>query len=62
MDYPKVVEEFKKAMKDAERNLRVENFDADHAFANPSDPSFNKTATDTAHKSAIQFFRKNLIR
>jgi carboxymethylenebutenolidase len=57
---PAVVETFQKNMKEANKKLTVINFDADHAFANPSNPKYNKTAAADAHKEALAFLQKNL--
>lgn len=50
-----VVNTFKSNMKKAGKKLTVYNYDADHAFANPSNPGFNKTATDDAFGKASAF-------
>jgi carboxymethylenebutenolidase len=39
---PAVVEEFQKNMNKAKKKLTVKIYDADHAFANPSNPKFDK--------------------
>ena len=39
---PSVVSAFEKNMQAAGKHLTVKNYDADHAFANPSNPKFNK--------------------
>ncbi|MGB2870176.1 MAG: dienelactone hydrolase family protein, partial [Bacteroidota bacterium] len=59
---PAVVAEFKKNMKQAGKSLTVKSYDADHAFANPSNPQFDKPATQDAHKRALAFFKKNLLK
>lgn len=56
----KVVSGFETAMKSAGRSLRTHSFDAVHAFANPSNPKFDKVAATTAHAEALAFFRANL--
>ncbi|HTA61258.1 MAG TPA: dienelactone hydrolase family protein [Bacteroidia bacterium] len=40
--------------------LRVKKYDADHAFANPSNPKYSKEFADDAMKNSIAFIRKNL--
>lgn len=50
-----VVNTFKSNMKKAGKKLTVHNYDADHAFANPSNPGFNKTATEEAFEKASAF-------
>ncbi len=58
---PKVVADFQGAMKKAKKQLVVKSFDAEHAFANPSNPKHDAKAAAEAHKSALAFFRKNLM-
>lgn len=43
-----VVEEFEQNMRAAERTLTVHAFDADHAFANPSNPRYDAKAAEEA--------------
>jgi carboxymethylenebutenolidase len=57
---PTVVATFQRDMKAAGKTLTVVNFDADHAFANPSNPKYDKTAAADAHKEAMDFLRKNM--
>lgn len=57
---PKVVSDYKDAMKQALKKLTLYTYDADHAFANPSNPGHDKTATDDAHRHTISFFKKEL--
>jgi carboxymethylenebutenolidase len=35
------------------------NYNADHAFANPSNPKYNKEYAEDAHKKAVDFIKKN---
>lgn len=55
-----VVSDFKTAMAKAGRSLQVEEYDADHAFANPSNARYNKVAGDDAWAKSLDFFKKNL--
>ena len=55
---PKVVSDFEAAMKKAKKKLTVHSYDADHAFANPSNPGFDKKATEDAMKHTEIFLRK----
>jgi len=52
---PEVVNTFEENMEKSEQSLKVMNFDADHAFANPSNPGYNKKAAEKAFKEAIAF-------
>jgi carboxymethylenebutenolidase len=55
----KVVDDFQKNMKEAGKKLTVLTYDADHAFANPSNPKYNKTAAGDAHKEVLSFLKEN---
>lgn len=57
---PEVVSKFEKAMKDAGKKLTVKNFDADHAFANPSNPRFDEKNASEARKLVLQFLRSRI--
>lgn len=47
-------------MKEAKKSLEVKPYDADHAFANPSNPKFNKEASEDAFKRSTEFIKKHL--
>jgi carboxymethylenebutenolidase len=55
----KVVETFKNDMKASGKKLTVLTYDADHAFANPSNPKYNSTAAADAHKEVLAFLKLN---
>jgi carboxymethylenebutenolidase len=57
---PAVAAEFEKTMKTLSKPITVKIYDADHAFANPSNPKYDKTASDDAHQLTIAFFKKQL--
>lgn len=57
---PQVVGEFEKNMKSAKKKLTVMNFDAVHAFANPSNPNHDKEKTAQANVAAVAFLRSAL--
>ena len=57
---PQVVEEFKMNMEKADKELEVKMYDAKHAFANPSNPAFNKSAAENAYKLSIAFLKDEL--
>lgn len=44
-------------MRDAGRELQLHVFDADHAFANPSNPRYDTEVTARAFALVIDFFR-----
>lgn len=55
-----VVKTFEANMKTAQKSLIVKSYNADHAFANPSNPKFNKEFAEDAFINAINFFKTNL--
>lgn len=50
-----VVTEFENNMKAANKKLVVHNFDAEHAFANPSNPNFDAENTEKANEIVIKY-------
>lgn len=59
---PEVYGNLEKNILGAGKSIIVKSFDADHAFANPSNSSFDETATKEAKRLTLDFFRKNLIK
>ncbi len=57
---PAIVAEFEANMKLAGKGIQVKSFDAEHAFANPSNPAFDKVATEEAWNMAINYFKARL--
>jgi carboxymethylenebutenolidase len=57
---PKVVAEFEANMKLAGKGIQTKIFDAEHAFANPSNPAYDKAATEEAWNMAINYFKARL--
>ncbi len=55
-----IVEEFAENMKNANQKLEYKIFDAAHAFANPSNPKFDKVAAGEAYGMAINYLKKKL--
>lgn len=55
-----VVTKFQATMQRAHKDLKVKSYDADHAFANPSNPKYNKEYAEDAFKSSIGFIKKHL--
>jgi len=47
-------------MKTADKNLEVHQYDADHAFANPSNPHYDKEATADAYTRTIAFIKQRI--
>ena len=56
----KVVAKFKDDMKAAGKTLYLHQYDADHAFANPSNPAYNSAATTDAYTNSITFLKARL--
>ncbi len=54
----KVVSDFEALCKATGKKLTVHWFDADHAFANPSNPKYNAEAARQATKLTLDFLRK----
>lgn len=57
---PTVVKTFEENMKKAGKHIKTTSYDAVHAFANPSNPKYNKTAADDAHTKAITYLKERL--
>lgn len=57
---PAVVAEFDANMKTAGKKLTYKNFDADHGFANPSNPIYNQAATEEAWQMATTYLKSKL--
>jgi carboxymethylenebutenolidase len=53
-----VVNEFKNNMKAAAKKIEVLNYDAPHAFANPSNPGYHQAYTEDAMKKVIKYLQK----
>lgn len=51
---------FEAAMKTAGKSVRTEAYDADHAFANPSNPKHDKAMTADANAKAVAFLKEHL--
>jgi len=57
---PAVVNKFEEDMAAVGKKLTTNKYDAGHGFANPSNPSFNKVATEDAHLKTIAFLKARL--
>jgi len=57
---PKVVAKFDSSMKVAGKKLYLHQYDADHGFANPSNPIYNSEATKDAYANTIAFLKPRL--
>ncbi|MFN6374015.1 MAG: dienelactone hydrolase family protein [Chitinophagia bacterium] len=54
---PAMVSDFEKNMETAGKKLTTHKYEAGHGFANPSNPSFNKEATEDSYTKAIAFLK-----
>jgi carboxymethylenebutenolidase len=57
---PDVVKKFEANMQAAGKKVTVKSYEADHAFANPSNPIYDKAATEDAYKRTLEFFKARL--
>ncbi len=57
---PGVVDTFRQNMEAAGKNVKVYEYDANHAFANPSNPVFDKAARDDAYAKEIAFLKERI--
>lgn len=57
-----MVTKFEANMKTVNKSVEVKSYNADHAFANPSNPKYSKDFADDAFNSAMGFIKVNLIK
>ena len=57
---PEMVDQFLQTATKANVKIYVNRYEANHGFANPSNPSFNKEAKEDAHKKMIAFIRERM--
>jgi carboxymethylenebutenolidase len=57
---PKVVATFEENMKAAGKKLEVHQYEADHGFANPSNPIYDSAATKDAYERTLAFLKPRL--
>jgi len=57
---PKIVSKFADDMKAAGKKLDYKEYDADHGFANPSNPIYNSPATTDAYARTLAFLKPRL--
>lgn len=56
----KIVAQFKENMEKADKKLYLHQFDADHGFANPSNPIYNSEATKEAYGYTLAYLKLRL--
>lgn len=59
---PEVYGNLEKNLKAAGKNVTIKSYDADHAFANPSNAKFDEKATKDAKELTLKFFKDNLMK
>lgn len=59
---PEVYGNLEKNLKSAGKKVTIKSFNADHAFANPSNAKFDKKATLEAKELTLEFFKENLMK
>ncbi len=57
---PVKVNEFEATMKSLGKNIAINRYDAGHGFANPSNPVYDKAATEDAHTKTIAFLKAHM--
>jgi len=59
---PEVYGNLEKNLKSAGKKVMIKSFNADHAFANPSNSKFDEAAANEAKQLTIKFFKENLMK
>jgi carboxymethylenebutenolidase len=57
---PKVANDFKSLAEATGKSIEIRQFEADHAFANPSNPAYNESAAQEANALALAFLKENM--
>ncbi|UII28089.1 dienelactone hydrolase family protein [Fulvivirga maritima] len=57
---PEIVNTFEEDMKSASKSIEIHFYDAVHAFANPSNPDYDKKAAEDAYHKSIGFLKRVL--
>lgn len=58
---PSVVAEFEKNLQTLQKKYTIQSFDAEHAFANPSNPHYDVEAAQKAYQLSIDFLKRKLL-
>lgn len=59
---PEVYGNLEKNLKAAGKKVTIKSFNAEHAFANPSNSNFDEKATKEAKELTLKFFKENLMK
>jgi carboxymethylenebutenolidase len=57
---PEMVTKFEADMVTAGKKLATNKYEAGHGFANPSNPAYNKEATEDAYKKVFAFYKEKM--
>ena len=57
---PKVVKEFEQQMKEADKDIEVHMYEADHGFANPSGSRYDEDAAKDAYDKTLAFLKERM--
>lgn len=57
---PKVANDFKSLAEATGKSIEIHLFDADHAFANPSNPAYKENAAQQANALALKFLKEQI--
>lgn len=57
---PEMVTKFEADMVTAGKKLTANKYEAGHGFANPSNPAYNKEATEDAYKKVFAFYKEKM--
>jgi carboxymethylenebutenolidase len=57
---PEIVKQFEGNMRDAGKQVAIHNYDSYHAFANPSNPRYNKEYAADAHAKALAYLKDRM--
>lgn len=57
---PDVVKTFQDNIDKAGKKLTVKSYNADHAFANPSNPHYDRVSAEDANQTAVRFIKPKL--
>ena len=53
-----IVNQFEKDLKELKKKATIKSYDAEHAFANPSNPKYNKEYANEAYQMSIKFLKR----
>ncbi|HKK74369.1 MAG TPA: dienelactone hydrolase family protein [Saprospiraceae bacterium] len=57
---PEVANDFKALAEATGKSIEIRQFEADHAFANPSNPAYNESAAQEANALALAFLKEHM--